>query len=140
MNKVILMGRLSRDPITRYSQGENQTAVARGNLAVNRRYKRNGEAEADFINLVAFGKQAEFFEKYLKQGSKICVVGRIMTGSYTKDGQKIYTTEVVVEEVEFAESKKVAEANNSTDMERPAPIDMDGFMNIPDELDGLPFN
>lgn len=140
MNKAILMGRLTKDPVTRYSQGENPTAVTRGNIAVNRRYKRDGEAEADFINLVSFGKQAEFFEKYLKKGSKICVVGRIMTGSYTKEGQKVYTTEVVVEEVEFAESKKAAEANNSTEQTSVEPSSMDGFMNIPDNLDGLPFN
>jgi single-strand DNA-binding protein len=109
MNKVILMGRLTRDPDVRYSQGENAMAIARYTLAVDRRTKGNKEAEqtADFISCVTFGKTAEFVEKYLKKGTKVAITGRIMTGSYTnKDGQKVYTTEVCVEEHEFAESRQ----------------------------------
>ena len=107
MNKVILIGRLTREPEVRYSQGENASAVARYTLAVDRRFKREGDATADFISCVCFGKLAEFAEKYLHQGVKIAVTGRIQTGSYTnKDGVKVYTTDVVVEEQEFAESKK----------------------------------
>ena len=111
MNKVILMGRLTRDPEVRYSQGENSTAIARYTLAVDRRFRRNndGEQTADFIGCVAFGRSAEFAEKYFRQGLKVIVTGRIQTGSYTnKEGQKVYTTDVVVEDQEFAESKAVA--------------------------------
>ena len=105
MNKVVLMGRLTRDPDVRYSQGETPLAIARYTLAVDRRFKRNGEQDADFINCVAFGRTAEFAEKYLKQGTKMVVSGRIQTGSYTnRDGVKVYTTEVVIEEQDFAES------------------------------------
>ena len=105
MNKVILMGRLTRDPEVRYSQGEQATAIARYTLAVDRRFKRDGDQTADFIGCVAFGKLGEFAEKYLRKGTKVVVTGRIQTGSYTnKDGQKVYTTDVVVEECEFAES------------------------------------
>ncbi|MDO4976672.1 MAG: single-stranded DNA-binding protein [Eubacteriales bacterium] len=105
MNKVVLIGRLTRNPDVRYSAG-NSMAVARYTLAVDRRFKRDGEANADFISCVSFGKQAEFCEKYLKQGTKVACVGRIQTGSYTnRDGNKVYTTDVVVEEIEFAESK-----------------------------------
>ena len=107
MNKVILMGRLTRDPEVRYSQGDNASAVARYTLAVDRRFRREGDQQtADFINCVAFGRSAEFAERYLRQGTKIAVTGRIQTGSYTnRDGQKVYTTDVVIEEQEFAESK-----------------------------------
>ena len=106
MNKVILMGRLTRDPEVRYSSGANSMAVARFTLAVDRRFRRDGEASADFISCVSFGKSAEFAEKYFRQGLKVLVTGRIQTGSYTnRDGQKVYTTDVVVEEQEFAESK-----------------------------------
>ena len=106
MNKVILMGRLTRDPEVRYSAGENALAIARYTLAVDRRFRRDGEATADFISCVSFGRTAEFAEKYFRQGLKIIVSGRIQTGSYTnRDGQKVYTTEVVVEEQEFAEGK-----------------------------------
>ena len=110
MNKVILMGRLTRDPDVRYSQGESATAVARFTLAVDRRFRRNGEdTTADFIGCVAFGRQAEFAEKYLRQGTKVVLTGRIQTGSYTnRDGQKVYTTDVVAEDLEFAESKAAA--------------------------------
>ncbi len=112
MNKVILMGRLTRDPEVRYSQGDNPTAVAKYSLAVDRRFSRNDENNTDFINIVAFGKQGEFAEKYLHKGTKILVSGRIQTGSYTnKEGQKVYTTEVVAEEQEFAESKNAASGN-----------------------------
>ncbi|MBR4581568.1 MAG: single-stranded DNA-binding protein [Lachnospiraceae bacterium] len=115
MNKVILMGRLTRDPEVRYSQGENSTAVARYSLAVDRRFSRNDENSTDFINIVVFGKGAEFAEKYLKKGTKVLVTGRIQTGSYTnKEGQKVYTTDVVAEDQEFAESKNAASANGST--------------------------
>lgn len=138
MNKVILMGRLVADPDVRYSQGENQTCIARYRLAVDRRYKKDGDEQtADFISCVAFGKNGEFAEKYLHKGIKIAVSGRIQTGSYTNnDGQKVYTTDVVVEEHDFCESK----GSGSTS---PAPqTDSNGFMNIPDGVDdeGLPFN
>ena len=148
MNKVILMGRLTRDPEVRYSQGENALAIARYTLAVDRRVaRREGEATADFINCVAFGRSAEFAERYLRQGTKIVVSGRIQTGSYTnRDGQKVYTTEVVVEESEFAESKANSSApSNNNYQASPAPSPSadigDGFMNIPDGLDEeLPFS
>lgn len=148
MNRVVLMGRLTRDPEVRYSQGENQMAVARFTIAVDRRFKRDGEQTADFISCVAFGKTAEFMEKYIKQGTKICVDGRIQTGSYTnREGQKVYTTDVVVENAEFAESKAAAEANAGTykaPSHQPAPLQAvsEGFMNIADGLEdeGLPFN
>ena len=145
MNKVILMGRLTRNPDVRYSQGEKATCVARYTLAVNRRFRREGDQDADFINCVAFGRQGEFAEKYLKQGTKIVISGRIQTGSYTnRDGVKVYTTDVVVEECEFAESKN-ADGDNSgfTPSDRPSPSSAagDGFMNIPDGIDEeLPFN
>ena len=146
MNKVILMGRLTRDPDVRYSAGESGTSVARYTLAVDRRFnKRDGEATADFISCVAFGRSAEFAEKYFHQGLKVVVTGRIQTGSYTnKDGQKVYTTDVVVEECEFAESKNAAGDNSGfTPSDRPSPSSAagDGFMNIPDGIDEeLPFN
>lgn len=138
MNKVILMGRIVRDPDVRYSQGANPTAVARYSLAVDRKFKQEGQPNADFINCIAFGKLGEFAEKYLHKGVKIAVTGRIQTGSYTnKDGQKVYTTDIVVEEQEFAESK-----NANQQAERPRPVtDADGFMNIDASIDAdLPFN
>lgn len=139
MNKVILMGRLCADPEVRCSQNENQTAVARYRLAVDRRFKREGDQTADFIPCVAFGKVAQFAEYYLHRGTKIIITGRIQTGSYTnKDGQKIYTTDVVVEEQEFAESKGTSGGNAGT---APQAADPDGFMNIPDDIgEELPFN
>ena len=146
MNKVILMGRLTRDPEVRYSQGENASAVARYSLAVDRRFKRDGEQSTDFINCVAFGKTAEFAERYLRQGTKLLVTGRIQTGSYTnRDGVKVYTTDVVVEEQEFAESKAAGGASNATYQASPTPAPStdigDGFMNIPDGIDEeLPFS
>lgn len=139
MNKVILIGRLTRDPEVRYTQGDNAMAIARYSLAVDRRFKRDGEPDADFINCVAFGKSGEFAEKYLKKGTKIAVIGRIQTGSYTnKDGQKVYTTDVVVEEQEFAESKNSGSSDNN--QSAPANKNTD-FMSIPDSIDEeLPFN
>ncbi len=159
MNRVILMGRLTRDPDVRYSQGDNAMAIARYTLAVDRRQARNNDGQnADFISCVAFGRSAEFAEKYLHQGTKIVVSGRIQTGSYTnRDGQKVYTTDVVVEDQEFAESKAAASQNSgssygggynnySQEPRQSAPARNtsfnDGFMNIPDgvEDEGLPFN
>ena len=146
MNKVILMGRLTRDPDVRYSQGEQATAVARYTLAVDRRFKRDGDQQtADFINCVAFGRSGEFAEKYFHKGIKVAVTGRIQTGSYTnQEGQKVYTTDIVVEEQEFAESKAASEQSGGFQpMGRPEPSAAagDGFMNIPDGIDEeLPFN
>lgn len=142
MNKVVLMGRLTRDPEVRYVSGENATAIARYTLAVDRRFKRDSEQSADFINCVVFGKGAEFAEKYLKQGTKIAAIGRIQTGSYTnKDGQRVYTTDVVVEEQEFAESKNSSGGETSSVKKSAAKTDSDGFMNIPDGVeDELPFD
>ncbi len=144
MNKVILMGRLTRDPEVRYSAGDNAMAIARFSLAVDRRRRANGasdEQTADFINCVSFGKQAEFAEKYLRKGTKLLVTGRIQTGSYTnKDGVKVYTTDVVVEEQEFAESKGSSD-NSGFASAAPMPQSAgDGFMNVPDGIDEeLPF-
>ena len=148
MNKVILMGRLTRDPEVRYSAGESSTAVAKYTLAVDRRFKRDGEQTADFIGCTVFGRSAEFAEKYFRQGTKIVVCGRIQTGSYTnKEGQRVYTTDVVVDEQEFAESKAASGDNQGQggyqQASRPAPsvASGDGFMNIPDGIDEeLPFN
>ena len=149
MNKVVLMGRLTRDPEVRYSQGERPIAVARYTLAVNRTFKRAGEPDADFINCVVFGRSAEFAEKYFRQGIRIVVSGRIQTGSYTnRDGMKVYTTEVIVDEQEFAESKAASDQsaaayNSSRPAAAPTPSAPvgDGFMNIPDGLDEeLPFS
>lgn len=147
------MGRLTRDPEIRYSSGDNSMAIARYTLAVDRRFRRNndGEATADFIGCVAFGRSAEFAEKYFRQGLKVLVTGRIQTGSYTnRDGQKVYTTDVVVEDQEFAESKAASMSHGGQDYgasapapQRPAPSAAagDGFMNIPDGIDEeLPFN
>ncbi len=136
MNKVIIMGRLARDPEVHYTQGETPTAIARYTLAVDRRVKREDEQSADFIGVVAFGKAAEFIEKYCHKGMKLLVTGRIQTGSYTnKDGNKVYTTDVIAEDQEFCESKK------STEEEQPKPeTDKDGFMNVPEGIyEDLPF-
>lgn len=131
MNKVVLMGRLTKDPEVRYTQNQEALCIARYTLAVDRRQKRDNEAAADFISIVAFGKAGEFAEKYLKKGTKMVVSGRIQTGSYTnKDGQKVYTTEVVAEDQEFAESKKTGSAEETSD-----------FQNIPEGIeDDLPFS
>lgn len=149
MNKVILMGRLTRDPEVRYSQGDNATAIARFTLAVDRRIKRDNEASVDYINCVSFGRSAEFAEKYFHKGTKIVITGRIQTGSYTnKDGQKVYTTDIVIEEQDFAESKAASQQNNSGNAQnasnnqqaqQPKPqTSPDGFMSADDE--GLPFH
>ena len=158
MNKVILMGRLTRDPDVRYSQGANQTAVARYSIAVDGRFRREGDPEADFINCVAFGRQAEFAERFLRKGIKIVLDGRIQTGSYTnREGVKVYTTDVIVEDQEFAESRNASSQSGSgsgsgfagsfreSESQAPSPAPLpdagDGFMNIPDGVDdeGLPF-
>lgn len=140
MNKVILMGRLTKDPEVRYSQGENQTAVARYTLAVDRRFKKDNQQSADFISCVAFGKAGEFAEKYFRKGLKIAVTGHIQTGSYTnKDGQKVYTTDVVIEDQEFAEGKKDSQGGGQG-MASGQQVDEDGFMNIPEGVEEtLPF-
>ncbi|MCC2254613.1 single-stranded DNA-binding protein [Ruminococcus sp. CLA-AA-H200] len=154
MNKAILVGRLTRDPEIRYSQGENSTAIGRYTVAVDRRFKREGEPAADFIPCVAFGRTAEFVEKYFRQGMRVSVSGRIQTGSYTnRDGVKVYTTEVIVEENEISESRAESEASRASgkgqksNNNQAAPAtpstnsNDDGFMNIPDGIDEeLPFN
>lgn len=142
MNKVILMGRLTRDPEVRYSQGQEPLAIARYTLAVDRKYRRGNpdEQTADFISCVAFGKQGEFAEKYLRQGVKIAVTGRIQTGSYTnKDGNRVYTTEVVIEEQEFAESRASADSRAGGRPE-PGGASADGFVPVPEGIENdLPF-
>lgn len=147
MNKVVLMGRLTRDPEVRYTQGDSSLAIARYTLAVDRRFKRDGDEQtADFINCVSFGKTAEFAEKYYHKGIKIAVSGRIQTGSYTnKDGVKVYTTEVVVEDQEFAESKNAQGGGQGSGFgygDGPAPSGAsDGFINVPEGIDSeIPFN
>lgn len=142
MNKVILMGRLTRDPEIRYSQGQTQMAIARFSFAVPRKFKRDGEPDCDFINCTAFGKTAEFIEKWCRQGTKLLLEGRWQTGSYTnKDGQKVYTNDCMVESCEFAESKNANQQNTQSRPEPMPQMDSDGFMNIPDGIDEeLPFN
>ena len=150
MNVVVLVGRLTRDPDIRQSQGESQTVVARYTLAVDRRFSRNNaEQTADFISMVSFGKTAEFIEKYVHKGTKLVVRGRIQTGSYTnKDGQKVYTTDVVGEDVEFAESKKASDGYDGGSSYNSAALESsgsgsvvdDGFINVPDGInEELPF-
>ena len=155
MNKAILMGRLTRNPDIRYTQGEKSVCIARYTLAVDRRFKRDGEQEADFISCVAFGRQAEFAEKYLQKGTKVVISGRIQTGSYTnREGARVYTTDIVVEEQDFAESKASAagsEPESKTAAAESAPKQkeetaanqpplQDGFMTIPEGIeDELPF-
>ena len=150
MNKVILMGRLTRDPEVRYSSGERSMAIARYTLAVDRRGRRSegSEQTADFIPCVAFDKSGEFAEKYFRQGMRVLISGRIQTGSYTnKEGQKVYTTEIIIEDQEFADSKNSSGGSTSSGYNesfRPSPenASSEGFMNIPDGVDdeGLPFN
>lgn len=144
MNKVILMGRLTRDPQVRYTQGQDSMAIARFTLAVDRRgRKQEGQQDADFPSCVAFGKSAEFVEKYVHQGTKIVLTGRIRTGSYTnKDNIKVYTTEVIAEDIEFAENKAAAEGSGGAGgHQKPEQTENDGFMNIPEGIDEeLPFN
>lgn len=140
MNKVILIGRLVRDPEIRVTPGDQGTRIARYTLAVDRRFKKEGQQEADFIGCVAFGKLADIADKWYKKGTKISIVGRIQTGNYTKpDGTKVYTTDVVIEEQEFAESRKEAEAAQT--QAQPAQVDAEGFMSIPEGIDDeLPFS
>lgn len=142
MNKVVLMGRLARDPDVRYTQGAESLAVARYTLAVDRRMKRDASSQeqtADFISCVAFGKAGEFVEKYLKKGTKILISGRIQTGSYTnKDGNRVFTTEVVVEEHEFAESRNTG-SRTGEELPTPQGADASGFTDIPDDMP-LPFS
>lgn len=152
MNKVSLTGRLTKDPSVRYTQGNQSTAVARFSLAVNRQFakKDSGQPTADFINCVAFGKTGEFVEKYFRKGMKADICGRIQTGSYNdKDGRKVYTTDIVVEDIEFGESRNASGGGNNnapaqanTGASPYGPADTDGFMQIPDNLDddSLPFN
>ena len=156
MNKVILMGRLTRDPEVRYSQGASQTTVARFSVAVDRRFKREGEPDADFFNCTSFGKQAEFVERYLHKGTKVVLSGRVQNDNYTnKDGQMVYSVRIMVDEIEFAESKNASGGGNdggynngfgggfgggNSSMSTPSGA-VDGFMNIPDGIDEeLPFN
>ena len=152
MNKVFLMGRLTRDPEVRYSSGEKQTAVARYSVAVDRRFKRDGDPDADFFNCTAFGKQAEFCEKYLHKGTKVVVEGRLQNDNYTNNaGEKVYSMRVITETIEFAESKRAADAAGSSDFgggsggfggDRGADRGAaDDFINIPDGIEeDLPFN
>ena len=148
MNKVIMMGRLTREPEVRWSQGTNATAIARISIAVDRKWKREGEPEADFFNCTAFGKQAEFIEKYLHKGTKVLISGRVQNDNYTnKDGQKVYAVQIMIEEIEFAESKNAAAANGAApayqagSQPAPGPVTEDGFMRIPDGVEAdLPFN
>ena len=140
MNKVILIGRLTKDTETRATQGDNPTYITRYTLAVDRKFKRDGEQSADFINCVAFGKPAEFAEKYFFKGMKVAITGRLQTGSYTnKEGQKVYTTDVVIEEQEFAESKQSNEQHH--EQSTPSSTVGDGFVKIPDgDIEELPFS
>ena len=148
MNRAILMGRLTRDPEVRYSSGERSMAIARYTLAVDRGFKRadSSEQNADFIPCVAFDKAGEFAERYFRQGMRVLISGRIQTGSYTnKEGQKVYTTEVIIDTQEFADSKGASDGSSSyqaSTRPSPASASTDGFMNIPDGVDdeGLPFN
>lgn len=144
MNKVIFMGRLTRDPEVRYTAGANPTAVAKFSIAVDRRFKREGEPDADFFNCTCFGKQAEFVEKYLQKGTKIVLSGRIVNDNFEKDGVKHYSVQVMVDELEFAESKSASSGTaEGTPAKRAgafAPAPADGFMNIPTGIDDeLPF-
>ena len=147
MNKVIFMGRLTRDPEVRYSQGENPTAIARFSIAVDRKFKREGEPDADFFNCTCFGRQGEFCEKYLRKGTKVVIVGRIQNDNYTnKDGQQVYSVRIMVDEIEFAESKAASSGNGTAGnggngQAGSAAGAGDGFMQIPDGIDEeLPFN
>lgn len=145
MNKIILMGRLTRDPDIRTATAENTMTIARYTLAVDRRTRKTdtGEPTADFISCVAFGKAAEFAEKYFHQGMRVLITGRIQTGSYTnKDGQKVYTTDVIIDEQEFADSKAAGQVNSTgTEASQADSMPGDGFMNLPVgvEDDGIPF-
>ena len=142
MNKCIFIGRLVKEPDIRYAQNQNSTCVAKFSIAVDRKFKqKEGDPTADFINCVAFGKLGELVEKYVTKGSKVNIVGRLQTGNYTnKEGQKVYTNDIVVEEIEFLDNKTKSEGGSQQE-NRPAPANGDGFMNIPDGIDEeLPFN
>lgn len=140
MNCIALMGRLCSEPTVKYTTGENSTCIARYTLAVDRKYKRDGEPTADFINCVAFGRAGEFAEKYFTKGTKIAVTGRVQTGSYeNKNGQRVNTFDVIVDSQEFAESKAVADANRKQAEPKPEPEGQQEFMDVPDDS-GLPFN
>ncbi len=142
MNKVIMMGRLTRDPEVRYSQGSSSTAVGRFSIAVDRRFKREGQPDADFFNCTTFGRQAEFVEKYLKKGTKVVISGSVQNDNYTdKDGNQRYSVQIICDDIEFAESKNAQGGGNNQSYERPQPSGTDsGFMNIPDGIDEeLPF-
>ena len=149
MNKVILLGNLTRDPEIRYTQSENSLAIARFSIAVNRRFARQGDTDVDFFNCTAFGRQAEFVEKYFKQGSRMLLSGRVQNDNYTnKNGERVYSVQIIAEEIEFAERKSTADANASASQggfgggaPEPNAAASDDFMNIPDGIeDGLPFN
>lgn len=143
MNKVVLMGRLTRDPEIRYSNGETAMAIARFTVAVDRRVKRDSENSADFISCIAFGKTGEVVEKYFRKGQRIALNGRIQTGSYTNnEGQKVYTTDVIAENIEFVESKNSSSGYDGSSRPDPSQASADGFMNIPDGVndEGLPFS
>ena len=148
MNKVILMGNLTRDPEIRYSQGENSLAIARFSIAVNRRFSRQGDTDTDFFNCTAFGRQAEFVAKYFHKGSRMLLSGRVQNDNYTNNnGEKVYSVQIIAEEVEFAERKSAADANANQGgnfgggAPQPNAAANDDFMNIPDGIeDGLPFN
>jgi single-strand DNA-binding protein len=148
MNKIILMGHLTRDPELRYSQSESALAIAKFGIAINRRFKRPGDPDADFFNCTAFGKQAEFVEKYLKQGTKILLTGRVQNDNYTnREGQKVYSVQIIAEEIEFAESKAASnryDGGGGGDFQQPSKPEQadaagDDFMNLPDGIDDLPF-
>ena len=139
MNKIILMGNLTRDPEIRYSQGENSLAIARFSLAINRRFAKQGDTEVDYFNCTAFGKQAEFIEKYFRKGSRMLVSGRVQNDNYTnKNGEKVYSVQIIAEEIEFAERKGSGQTSGGALEPSEASND---FMNIPDGVEeGLPFN
>lgn len=140
MNSSIICGRLTKDPVVRYTAGDNPLAIARYTVAVDRRFKREGEQSADFIPCIAFGKAAEFADKYLRQGTKMLIRGHIQTGSYTnKDGQKVFTTELAVDEQEFAESKRQDNGGQTVAKPATASVRHDSFMDIPDGMDDDPF-
>ena len=139
MNKVILMGNLTRDPEIRYTQGEKSMAIARFSLAINRRFSREGETNVDFFNCTAFGKQAEFVEKYFRQGSRMLMVGRVQNDNYTnKNGEKVYSVQIMADEIEFAERKQAGGKNTAEQTQKQ---DDDDFMEIPENIESeLPFN
>lgn len=141
MNKLLMMGRLTKDPEIRYTEGQNRTCIASMSIAVDRRFKRDGDPDADFFDCTAFGKTGEFAEKFLKKGTKVVIEGRLQNDNYTnKDGQKVYRTRIYIEAIEFAESKNNSNGTNGQQGGNPAPTGYDGFMNVPSGMeDELPF-